>query len=115
MGMGQGIWTGSGHGGITCVLEAQVSSFFFVFVFFWRGGGEQGNMAIYFKGTFLGGRRWRVRSSGPAGPETFPPTSDSSRAAVGGWQKDRHLVLVNGLEAYPGTVWLGAPTVSKMT
>ena len=72
-------------------------------------------MAIYFKGTFLGGRRWRVRSSGPAGPETFPPTSDSSRAAVGGWQKDRHLVLVNGLEAYPGTVWLGAPTVSKMT
>ena len=35
--------------------------------------------------------------------ETVPPTSDSSRAAVGGWQKDRHLVLVNGLEAYPGT------------
>ena len=26
--------------------------------------------------------------------------------------KDGHLVLVNGLEAYPGTVWLGAPTVS---
>ena len=39
--------------------------------------------------------------------ETFHPTSDSSRAAVGGWQKDGHLVLVNGLEAYPGTVWLG--------
>ena len=32
--------------------------------------------------------------------ETFPPTSDSSRAAVGGRQKDGHLVLVNGLEAY---------------
>ena len=31
--------------------------------------------------------------------ETFPPTSDSSRAAVGGRQKDGHL-LVNGLEAY---------------
>ena len=30
--------------------------------------------------------------------------SDSSRAAVGGWQKDGHLLLVNGLEAYPGTV-----------
>ena len=62
-------------------------------------------------------RRWRIRSSGPAylSVETFPPTSDSSRAAVGGWQKDGHLVLVNGLEAYPGTVWLGAPTVSKMT
>ena len=47
-------------------------------------------------------RRWRVRSSGPAylPVETFPPTSDSSRAAVGGRQKDGHLVLVNGLEAY---------------
>ena len=43
------------------------------------------------------------------------PTSDSSRAAVGGWQKDGHLVLVNSLEACPGTVWLRAPTVSKMT
>ena len=32
--------------------------------------------------------------------ETFPPTSDSSRAAVGGRQKEGHLVLVNGLEAY---------------
>ena len=58
-----------------------------------------------------------VRSSGVAylSVETFHPTSDSSRAAVGGWQKDGHLVLVNGLEAYPGTVWLGAPTVSKLT
>ena len=58
-----------------------------------------------------------VRSSGPAylSVETFPPTSDSSRAAVDDWQKDGHLVLVNGLEAYPGTVWLGAPTVFKMT
>ena len=30
-----------------------------------------------------------VRSSGPAylSVETFPPTSDSGRAAVGGWQK----------------------------
>ena len=47
-------------------------------------------------------RRWRVRSSGPAylPVETFPPTSDSSRAADGGRQKDGHLVLVNGLEAY---------------
>ena len=32
--------------------------------------------------------------------ETFPPTSDLSRAAVGGRQKDGHLVLVNDLEAY---------------
>ena len=32
--------------------------------------------------------------------ETFPPTSDSRRAAVCGRQKDGHLVLVNGLEAY---------------
>ena len=44
-------------------------------------------------------------STGSSGPaylpvETFPPTSDSSRAAVGGRQKDGHLVLVNGLEAY---------------
>ena len=30
----------------------------------------------------------------------FPPTSDSSRGAVGGRQKDGHLVLVSGLEAY---------------
>ena len=48
----------------------------------------------------------RVRSSGLAylSVETFSPTSDSNRAAVGGWQKDEHLVLVNGLEAYPGAV-----------
>ena len=49
MGIGQGIRTGLGHGGITCVSQTQFSSFFFCF-FFWRGGG-QGNMAIYFKGT----------------------------------------------------------------
>ena len=46
--------------------------------------------------------------------KTFPPTSDSSTAAVGGWQKDGHLVLVNGLEAYPGTVWLGPPKLPKL-
>ena len=34
----------------------------------------------------------------------IPPTSDLDRAAVGGWQKDGHLVLVNRLDAYPGTV-----------
>ena len=46
MGMGQGTRTGLGHGGITCVLQTQFSSFFF-----FGGGGEQGNMAIYFKET----------------------------------------------------------------
>ena len=45
MGMGQGVRTGLGHGGITCFLHTQFSS-----IFFWRGGG-QGNMVIYFKGT----------------------------------------------------------------
>ena len=48
-----------------------------------------------------------VRSSSPAylSVELFPPTSHSSRAAIGGWQKDGHLVLVHGLRAYPGKVW----------
>ena len=50
MGMGQGVRTGLGHGGITCALQTQFSSFF---VFFFGGGrgGRQWNMAIYFKGT----------------------------------------------------------------
>ena len=44
MGMGQGVRTGLGHvGGITCVLQTQFSSFL--------GGGGQGNMVVYFKGT----------------------------------------------------------------
>ena len=29
MRMGQGVWTGLGHGGITCVLQTQFSSFVF--------------------------------------------------------------------------------------
>ena len=45
MGMGQGLRTGLGHGSITCVLQTQFSSLFLF------GGGEQGNMPIYFKGT----------------------------------------------------------------
>ena len=48
MGMGQGVRTGLGHGDITCVLQTQFSSFFFFFFFL---GGEQGNMALHFKGT----------------------------------------------------------------
>ena len=38
MGMGQGIRTGLGHGGITCILQTQFSSFFF----FGGGGGRAG-------------------------------------------------------------------------
>ena len=34
MRMGQGVRTGLGHGGITCVLQTQFSSFFFVSYFF---------------------------------------------------------------------------------
>ena len=34
MRMGQGVRTGLGHGGITCVLQTQFSSFFFFFFFF---------------------------------------------------------------------------------
>ena len=37
MGMGQGTRTGLGHGGITCVLQTQFSSFFFL-----GGGGSRG-------------------------------------------------------------------------
>ena len=48
MGMGQGVRTGLGHRGITCVLQTQFSSFFF---FFLEGGGGEGDMALYFKGT----------------------------------------------------------------
>ena len=33
MRMGQGVRTGLGHGGITCVLQTQFSSFFFFFFF----------------------------------------------------------------------------------
>ena len=32
MRMGQGVRTGFGHGGITCVLQTQFSSFFFLFI-----------------------------------------------------------------------------------
>ena len=32
MRMGQGVRTGLGHGGITCVLQTQFSSFFFVLI-----------------------------------------------------------------------------------
>ena len=32
MRMGQGVRTGLGHGGITCVLQTQFSSFFIIFV-----------------------------------------------------------------------------------
>ena len=34
MRMGQGVRTSIGHGGITCVLQTQFSSFFFFFLFF---------------------------------------------------------------------------------
>ena len=34
MRMGQGVMTGLGHGGITCVLQTQFSSFFFFLNFF---------------------------------------------------------------------------------
>ena len=45
--MGQGVRTGLGHGGITCVLQTQFSSFFFFFFFHYlerigaecKGGG----------------------------------------------------------------------------
>ena len=45
--MGQGVRTGLGHRGITCVLQTQFSSFFEGGG--GGGGGQQGNMAIYFK------------------------------------------------------------------
>ena len=48
--MGQGVKTGLGHGGITCVLQTQFPNFFFFF-FFEGGMGEQGNMAIYLNGS----------------------------------------------------------------
>ena len=51
--MGQGVRTGLGHGGITCVLQTQFSrfSFFFFFFFFlcvcvWGGGGGGGRGVI---------------------------------------------------------------------
>ena len=46
MGMGQGVRTGLGHGGITCILQTQFFSFFFFFFFFWGGGGvgEHGHL-----------------------------------------------------------------------
>ena len=39
MRMGQGVRTGLGHGGITCVLQTQFSSLLF---FYWGGGGGGG-------------------------------------------------------------------------
>ena len=41
MGMGQGVRTGLGHGGITCVLQTQFSSCFLEGE---RGAGEHGNL-----------------------------------------------------------------------
>ena len=39
MGMGQGVRAGLGYGGITCVFQAQFSSFFLFFFFFFFGYG----------------------------------------------------------------------------
>ena len=36
MRMGQGVRTGLGHGGITCVLQTQFSSFIIVFIAAWQ-------------------------------------------------------------------------------
>ena len=36
--VGQGVRTGLGHGGLTCVLQTQFSSFIFVVVKLIRGG-----------------------------------------------------------------------------
>ena len=38
MRIGQGVRTGLGHGGITCVLQTQFSSFFFFFFSILAGG-----------------------------------------------------------------------------
>ena len=41
MRMGQGVRTGLGHGGITCVLQTQFSSLLFYFFFDNNNKGEQ--------------------------------------------------------------------------
>ena len=55
MRMGQGERTGVGHGGITCVLQTQFSSFFFFFFLFstekWVLGSIPG-LATYFRFSF---------------------------------------------------------------
>ena len=54
--MGQGVRTGLGHGGITCVLQTQFSRFSFFFFFFFfcvcvcgggGGGGEGGHSPLF--------------------------------------------------------------------
>ena len=47
MRMGQGVRTGLGHGGITCVLQTQFSIFFFFFFFYSRSGWE--SLAGYYR------------------------------------------------------------------
>ena len=70
-------------------------------------------------------RRSRVRSSGPA-KQSFVHDIISAailslsliqvgHAVVSDWRNDGHLVLVNSLGTYPGTVWLGKlPYVSQL-
>ena len=54
MRMGQGVKTGLGHGGITCVLQTQFSSFFFfffsflIFIYFWSSLVRNGLNAGWF-------------------------------------------------------------------
>ena len=48
MGIGQGIRTGLRHGGITCVLQTQFATFFFLF---FLGGGTAGEHGHLLKGT----------------------------------------------------------------
>ena len=43
MRMGQGVRTGFGHGGITCVLQTQFSRFSFFFFGGGGGGGSRGS------------------------------------------------------------------------
>ena len=51
MRMGQGVRTGLGHGGITCILQTQFSSFFL----FWSGGYDwsRGRGKVLGRGGFV--------------------------------------------------------------
>ena len=49
MGMGQGVRTGLGHGGITCVLQTQFSSFYF-----FLGGGSRGTLPFTLR------KHWKI-------------------------------------------------------
>ena len=107
MRMGQGVRTGLGHGGITCVLQTQFSG--------WDCFGRKKTLSYNWRNAVYQTNKWPCdavgspsdsKARGPTlgqylvRPHTFvSPYPDSRKAVVSYWRKYVHKVLVNHLES----------------